>query len=170
MEVVLGPAAGAFRAGTSTRRGSISGIMSALLKEDPLLWAAAHLLNADFGGDGLAPENLAPMTQTANKQHGKLEKKVKDACTLARQKHELNGLGSYYYGVKYSVATSAVTFGDFSPYNKVPSHMVVNVSVARFTLDGMTETPLTAKESSWFGTYTYRNKEVHNRDEHLNLG
>ena len=92
MEVVLGPAAGMIRAGSPTRKGSLGSIMSALVKYDgPLAWVAAHLLNAELGGDGLDSKNLAPLTQTANKQHSGQELKVKRMCVVARQKMELNG-------------------------------------------------------------------------------
>jgi hypothetical protein len=168
MSVVLGPAAGMMRAGTSTNRGSIPGIMGRLVARDGAkAWAAAHLLNAELGGSGIAANNLAPLTQTANKQHSGLELKVKRLCIVARQKLELARNVNYVYGVKYTVVASAITFGNFVPYNEVPSHFTVNAHVFKYDLNGTNERVLDATESGWFHLDTITNVEVHNRDVHL---
>ena len=168
MNVVLGPAAGMIRAGSSTRRGSLGGIMGKLVQRDGLLmWAAGHLLNAELGGDGMASKNLAPLTQTANKQHSGHELKVKRLCIVARQKQELqSGPLTFYYGVKYSVETVS-TFGSFDPYDKVPSHLVISANVYKYDLDGSNERALTSTEQSWFAADSFTSVQIHNRDEHL---
>ncbi|HQU84359.1 MAG TPA: hypothetical protein PKY59_14580 [Pyrinomonadaceae bacterium] len=166
MKVVLGPAAGLYYAGKPTSADhSIPHIMKALKKRDGgKVWVAAHLLNGELGGDGHDSENLAPLTQTANKQHSGLELGVKTLCNLIRQWHNLYD-DSFYFGVKYSVNTIGY-FGTFDPYNKVPSHFNCSCSVGKYTLKGV-ETAITSQEKSLFSAYTFSNVQIHNRDSHI---
>lgn len=163
MSVVLGPAAGLYYAGKPTQaKHSIPQIMKALKNRDGGgIWVAAHLLNGELGGDGQDSENLAPLTQTANKQHSGLELSVKTLCNTIRQWHNLNG-AHFYYGVKYSVRTVGY-FGTFDPYNKVPSHFVCSCNVGKYDLKGV-EIPITSQEKSLFSAYTFSNLQIHNRD------
>jgi len=167
MSVVLGPAAGMMRTGSSTRRGSLAAIMTKLLTRDPLRWVAAHLLNAELGGNGLSPQNLAPLTQTANKRHSGMELKVKKMCIVARQKQEFNsGAPTFFFGIKYSVRAVG-QFGTFDPYSHVPSHFVVNAAVYKYDTDGTNERALSPTEQTWFAASVINNEEVHNKDEDL---
>ena len=51
---------------------------------------AGHLLNRDFGGDGVLDQNLAPITRTQNARHRRFEKILRDE--LDNLKSRLNDL------------------------------------------------------------------------------
>ena len=165
MHVVLGPAAALLRSGTPTGGNSIRGIMTALDKRNPGRWIAGHLLNADLGGRGDDAENLAPLTRAANRAHATLEAKVKNACTVARQKQELQAKPpAFFYGVKYDIR-AVDTFGPLPPFSHAPSHLHATCAVFKYNTDGTNERALDAHEAAWFANYVFHNVEVHNRDE-----
>jgi hypothetical protein len=171
MKVVLGPGAAMMRTGSSTSAGSLPSIMPSLVKKDgPKAWVAARLLNAELGGSGTDSTNLAPLTGTANKQHSAYELKVKSMCIVARQKLNLEKKPSkpltFLYGVKYSVQT-VDTFGDFSPYDKVPSHFLISAHVCKYDLDGSNERALDPREQRWFASYCFTNIRIDNQDAHI---
>ena len=167
VNVVLGPAASLLRMGTPTGGNSIRAIMDALDKQNPKRWIAGHLLNADLGGRGDDAENLAPLSRVANRAHATLETKVKNACTVARQKQELQRkLPTFLYGVKYRVRAVS-TFGTAAPFNHAPSHLLVTCADFKYDTDGPNERAHDANEAAWFANYVFHNVEVHNDDRDL---
>lgn len=166
MTVVLTPNAGMLPAGTPTKNTSLGDIMRKLRRRETGVWIAGHLLNADLGGSGTEAENLVPLTRTANAQHSRIESIVKRLCVKMRQKHNLyDKRKDFLYCVKYTVK-SVGTFGDFEPYDLVPSHLVVDVKVCKFhwkeqELETITNGHLLFDENKVF------HLEVHNRDEDI---
>jgi len=126
MFVVLGPMAVDPRNyGSRTGKMSIPSLMNPLHERDPGGWVAGHLLNDNMGGSGVKRQNLTPLTQTANKQHAKLENRVKSMVVIARMFHEGNPEAKFWLGVEYTVKVSAKLFGNFAPYNHCASHIKV---------------------------------------------
>lgn len=166
MEVVLAPGAGEFRRGTPTNSSSLKSIMSKLHKRDPGAWIAGHLLNAELGGSGTDDENLVPLTRTANSQHSKYESIVKRLCTKVRQWHNLNKKEkSFLYCVKYSVSAVG-NFGYFEPYDSVPSHLVINISVCKYHWTAQ-ELETLENGNLLFNERKVSNVEVHNTDDDI---
>jgi hypothetical protein len=152
MEVILGPeAVETTNYGSKTNSDSISSRMRPLNDKDYLvsssgkksgLWVAGHLLNDNLGGSGTSGENLTPLTQTANKQHAGYEGKIKRALESSAQILRNNTKVPFVVGVHYKVEVSDDAFGDFTPYNKAPSHITITANLVKVCKTTREITPL----------------------------
>jgi type VI secretion system secreted protein VgrG len=79
--------------------GSFKGLVDAHGKQ----WIAGHILNANFGGSGTAPQNVMPLTTTANHAHDDAaDKPIKTLLTIAKGVTAERNKDDYY-GVRMSV-------------------------------------------------------------------
>jgi hypothetical protein len=167
MEVVLGPAAAhPVNYGTGTSMLSIPRLMQPLHQRDPGKWIAGHLLNDNLGGSGTDDRNLTPLTQTANKRHSGIETRVKEMCDIADLYHRNNPRAAFWYGVRYSVEVSALTFGDFAPYDRVASHITVTARVVTIDKQTGVETPVD-NHNQYVPRYNIGPTVIDNDDSHL---
>lgn len=163
MKVVLGPrAAKSVNYGTKTSPGSIPRLMNPLHLRDPGKWVAGHLLNDNLGGSGINTNNLTPLTQTANKQHAGYENKVKIMCEKADLYHRNNPNAPFWLGVEYTVEVSTTTFGNFSPYDCVPSHIIITAREVKVDKKTKIVEVLGGIRKNNFGPL-----KIHNDDKHL---
>ena len=167
MEVVLGPsAAKSVYYGSATGPMSIPHLMRPLHLRDPGKWVAGHLLNDNLGGSGMDDVNLTPLTQTANKLHSGFETRVKEMCEIADLHHRTNPNASFWYGVHYTVEVSATTFGDFAPYNRVPSHITAQSRVVKVDKQTGVVTPVDNRDQ-YVPRYNLGPTIIDNDDSHL---
>lgn len=166
MSVILGPqAAKSVNYGSKTCALSIPGLMAPLHLRDPGKWVAGHLLNDNLGGSGTESKNLTPLTQNANKRHSKYEDRLKRACESADLYHRNHPTASFWYGMRYKVVVSPITFGNFAPYSGAPSHITIRAKAVRVdkTTRMVTDPPLIDKMRS----YNFGPVEIHNDDADL---
>jgi hypothetical protein len=166
MSVILGPhAAKSVNYGSKTCALSIPGLMAPLHLRDPGKWVAGHLLNDNLGGSGTDSRNLTPLTQNANKRHAKWENRIKLVCERADLYHRNHPTASFWYGVRYKVVVSPITFGGFAPYSGAPSHITIRAKVVRVdkATKLVSDLPLIDKMRN----YNFGPVEIHNDDADL---
>jgi hypothetical protein len=166
MSVILGPhAAKSVNYGSRTCAQSIPGLMRPLHAYDPGLWVAGHLLNDNLGGSGTDSRNLTPLTQNANKRHSKYEDKLKRACETADLYHRNNPTATFWYGMRYRVVVSPITFGGFAPYSGAPSHITITASAVRVNkaTKVVSDVPLIDRMRN----YNFGPVDIHNDDADL---
>lgn len=169
MSVVLGPAgADSVNRGSSTNSDSLRQSMRLLAARDPGKWKAGHLLNADFGGSGADTKNLAPLTGTANRQHSTIENRIKGVLIAAGSWARRNPGDPFWYGVRYVVTVNAINFGDFSPYTRAPSDIIVQAEfVKQDKVSGAITCVPSGSEPFDLGAFSSVNITIHNTDADL---
>lgn len=170
MDVILGPtAAKSVNYGSKTSAKSIPSLMRPLHARDPDKWVAGHLLNDNLGGDGEWTRNLTPLTKTANRNHATHENRIKNACEYADLFHRTYPGHGYWYGIHYWVDVANISFGNFSPYNKAPSHITINARMVRMDKNTGHMAYIHATDPD-YGVMHFTNitaLEIHNDDAHL---
>lgn len=130
MTALLGPDLGdGQRRGSPTNGNSLQPTMGLLNANSPKTWKAGHLLNAEFGGSGIADANLTPLTSAANNAHRVFEGHIKRMLLLCNQIDRTYNDDDEWYGVLYTVTVSPLTYAAVPATNDMHSYAASHIAL-----------------------------------------